>query len=349
MFPGLGTNKSNCYKLVIHLHFHSRATGVTKSIESIFPVLSKHTGARVYGYGINLPTIGCRALLKLVYGRKDTVLHAHRNIELLFALLLRVFGGRFRLVATRHSDTRPSKYTNFLLRRADSVISLTRSMSLKLGEPNTIVRHGVDTSVFTPGGKKGIEGVPQSKLVVVAGRIREAKGQLMVLRSLAPLLKENSAWGLAIVGKVDDKDYAEKILAHAAETGVSSQVHFVPETRDIASIYRSATVVIIASLSEGFSLVCLEAPACGTITVATEGVGVHSEVLTHGKSGFLFPPGNEEALRAILSGIIDGRVSLNPSEIRQNIIDNWDLEKSVLGLLKVYGILSSREFVIPGE
>lgn len=322
--------------MVIHLHFHSRATGVTKSIESIFPVLSKHTEAAVFGYGIKLPRIGFLSLLKLVYGRKDTVIHAHRNIELLFALLLRFTGGRFRLIATRHSDTYPSKYTTFLLKKADAIISLTRSMSLKLAEPNTIVRHGVDTAVFTPGGKKGIPGVPQSKLVVVAGRIREAKGQLSVLRSLVPLLRENSDWGLVIIGKIDDKEYADKMVAHASETGVSSQVHFIAETRDIASIYRSATIVVIASLSEGFSLVCLEAPACGIITVATEGVGVHSEVLAHGKNGFLFPPGDEPALRKILSDIIGGRATLEPSEIRQNIIDNWDLEKSVAGLLKVY-------------
>jgi mannosyltransferase len=324
--------------LIIHLHFHSRTTGVTKSIESIFPALAKYAEARVFGYGIRLPRIGLFSLLRLVYSGVNTVIHAHRNNELIFALFIRLLGGRFRLIATRHSETRPSRFTTFLLKKADVIISLTASMSAKLPQPNTIVRHGVDTELFSPGEKKKIEGVSQNNLIIAVGRVRPAKGQLMILKSVEPLLRENRNWGLVIIGKTDDKEYAAEILSRAAEKKIASQVHFVPETRDIAGIYRAANVVVIASSTEGFSLVCLEAPACGIITVATEGVGVHSEVLTHGKNGFLFPPGDEEALRKILSDIISASVTLNPVEIRQNIIDNWDLEKSALGLLKVYGI-----------
>ncbi len=156
----------------------------------------------------------------------------------------------------------------------------------------------------------------------------------MILKSVEPLLQENPDWGLVIIGKTDDKEYAGEILSLAAKNNIASQVHLVSETRDIAGIYRAAGVVVIASSTEGFSLVCLEAPSCGIITVATEGVGVHSEVLTHGKNGFLFPPGDEEALRKILADIINGKVSPDPSVIRKNIIDNWDLEKSVAGVAK---------------
>ena len=66
------------------------------------------------------------------------------------------------------------------------------------------------------------------------------------------------------------------------------QVHFIPESNKLIDYYRASTIVVIASVSEGFSLVCLEAMACGLITIATESVGIHSEVINHGENGFLF-------------------------------------------------------------
>ncbi len=42
-------------------------------------------------------------------------------------------------------------------------------MSAKLLQPNTIVRHGVDTELFKPGEKKKIEGVPQNNLIIAVG------------------------------------------------------------------------------------------------------------------------------------------------------------------------------------
>ena len=40
----------------------------------------------------------------------------------------------------------------------------------------------------------------------------------------------------------------------ASERGISSQLHFLPETDDILSYYRATDAVVIASESEGFSL-----------------------------------------------------------------------------------------------
>jgi len=324
--------------LVIHFHFHSRVTGVTKSIESIFPVILKHTDARVFGYGINLPRIGLLSLLKMVYSAENHIVHTHRNNEILFALLLRMLGAKFRLVFTRHAESTPSGFTIYLMRKADVLVSLTRTMSASLPIKNIIVRHGVDTEFFNIGEKKNIDGIPQTNLITVIGRVRPAKGQLLVMKALAPLLRKYSDWGLIIIGKIDKREYSDEILSVARLEDVVSQVHFIAETGCIADYYHASTVVVIASSSEGFSLVCLEAPACGIITVATEGVGVHSEVLTHGKNGFLFPPGDEEALRGIIEGIIDKELVISQSVIRQNITDNWNLEKTVQALLKVYGV-----------
>jgi mannosyltransferase len=322
--------------MVIHIHFHSHKTGVTRSIENIIPVLNKYTEAGVFGYGIDATKTGLLSLLKLIYSKKDIVIHAHRNNEMIFALHLRRCGGSFKLIFTRHSLTRPSGFTCYLMRKADHVVSLCSAMSEILPVKSTIIPHGINTDLFRINERTVIPGLQQEKLVCVAGRIRYTKGQLVVMKALAPVLKVNPTWGLMMIGKIDEKKYAEEILSTASKFDVARQVHFIPETDEIVKFFQASSVAIIASMSEGFSLVCLEAMACGLITIATDKVGIHPEVIDNGRNGFLFPVNDHESLRSIFTDIVSGKVQIEPERIRQTIVDNWSVEKSVKELMKLY-------------
>jgi mannosyltransferase len=321
--------------MIVHIHFHSHKTGVTRSVENIIPVMNKLSEALVFGYGIDAPKISLPHFLKLVYTGNKLVIHAHRNNEIIFALLLRLLGGKFRLIFTRHSDSNPSEFTLWLMKKADHVVSLSSSMSKNLPLKSTIIKHGVNTEFFTIGEKKSI-GIPQKNLISVIGRIRPAKGQLVVMKSLIEPLKNNTDWGLLLIGKIDVKEYSDEIISIAGDNGILSQVHFIPESEEIITYYRASSIVIIASISEGFSLVCLEAMACGLITIATESVGIHSEVITNGLNGFLFPKNDDKFLSRIIIDIMSDKTSLNPEKIRQTIVDNWSVEKNVRELMKLY-------------
>jgi mannosyltransferase len=76
--------------------------------------------------------------------------------------------------------------------------------------------------------------------------------------------------------------------------------------------------------------------ACGLITIATENVGIHSEVIKHGENGYLFPKNDHEYLSSIFTDIINKKIVLVPEKIRKTILDNWSVDKSVLELLKLY-------------
>ena len=324
--------------MIIHFHFHSRATGVTKSIEYIIPFLNRFSDAVVIGYGIKAPKISLFSLLRLVYSDDKTIIHTHRNNEIIFALLLRILRGRFKLVFTRHAESKPSNFTCFLMKKADLLVSLNPSMSIRLPLKNTLIRHGINTEFFKILDKKKIDNIPQENLISVIGRLRPAKRQHVVLEALISLLRKNPNWGLLLIGKIDKKEYAEKMLSMALENGISSQVHIIPESDNIIDYYSASSIVVIASKSEGFSLICLEAMSCGLITIATESVGIHSEVIKHGENGFLFPKDDPKCLRLIISDIMSKKLILNPEKIRQSIIDNWSVEKSALELLKLYEI-----------
>lgn len=322
--------------VLIHFHFHNRRTGVTRSIENVTPSLQEKFSFYIFGYGIAGPKIGLRSLLKLVLSRNYFVLHVHRNNEMFFALLLRMVGGKFKLVATRHAESKPSALTLFLLRRADEVIALTSSMAHQLPMKSTVIGHGVDTTVFIPTHSRGLKNITQKNVVSVIGRVRKAKGQHIFLEAITPILKRNPEWAALVIGRVDKPTFLEELKQVVKAHNVENQVYFFDETRDIIPVYQGSTVVVVPSFTEGFSLVCLEAMACGCMVVATEDVGIHSELIRQGETGYLFPSGDAQKLRSILEEIITRQGNQMAEEIRKTAVTYWDIEVESSKLAQLY-------------
>jgi glycosyltransferase involved in cell wall biosynthesis len=61
---------------------------------------------------------------------------------------------------------------------------------------------------------------------------------------------------------------------------------------------------MLSSLSEGISLTLLEAMAASLPVIATD-VGGNREVVAHGETGFLVPPGSPEAIASATLALID--------------------------------------------
>lgn len=322
--------------ILIHFHFHKRRTGVTRSIENVIPSLQQKFELYIFGYGIAGPKINLRRLLSLVMSKTYFALHVHRNNEMMFAFFLRILGGKFKLIATRHAESAPSSLTLFLLRRADEVIALTKSMAMQLPMKATVIGHGVDTSVFVPSQAKGIRGVAQKNCVSVIGRVRKAKGQHIFLEAIGPLLKSNPEWAAVITGRVDKPAFKEELQQIVKKHGVQDQVYFFEETADIIPVYQGSTVVVVPSFTEGFSLVSLEAMSCGCMVIATEGVGIHSELIQHGKTGYLFRAGNVENLQSVLKEAMAQQNSQMTSVVRQFAVSNWDIEVESANLTQLY-------------
>jgi len=322
--------------ILVHFHFHRRRTGVTRSIENVLPNLQQKFETYIFGYGIEGPKIGLGKMLGLIFGRTYFVLHAHRNNELMVALLFRFLGGKFKLIATRHAESNPSNLTLSLLKKADAVVTLTQAMSKALPMHSTVIGHGIDTSFFTPAKTGGLEGVKQKNIISVIGRVREAKGQKVFLEAVAPVLQENKEWATVIVGKVDEDAFLSALQEIVKAHIIEEQVYFFEETKDILKIYQASTVVVVPSFTEGFSLVCLEAMSCGCIVVATDTVGVHPELITHGQTGFLFPPGNVEVLRNILESVTSVTNIDIQEKARLMAVSRWDVSNESEKLAALY-------------
>lgn len=250
-------------------------------------------------------------------------------------LLYRILGAKFTLVASRHAATTPSKFTLFLLKKVDKVVTLITSMSKSLGIPNTIVGHGIAVDTFVPEESQKIKIVSQKNIILNVGRVRKAKGQVTLLKALNHL-KNYKDWALVIVGKVDKPDFLIELKAIAQQQEIEKQVYFIPETKNIIPYYQAAKIMVAPSFSEGFSLVTAEAMSCENTVIASKNVGVHSQVIHNEKNGYLFTAGNINELKEHLTGLMDEKKKYLGEEARSEIIKNWSAEKEAKKLTLTY-------------
>ncbi|SNS64523.1 mannosyltransferase [Belliella buryatensis] len=322
--------------ILIHFHFHKRKTGLTSSIENVLPYLERNFEIYIFGSLLSGKIIGWLEVLKLLQTRRKVIVHVHRNNEILRALFLRVIGSDFKLIATRHAESTPSRLTLSLLKKADAVISLTPKMQLSLPFSSTVVGHGVQTEFFRPDSSVKISNVIQENIICIAGRVRERKGHQVVLDAVQPILAKYPNWALVIVGKIDDQQFVENLKGDISSNKLTSQVYFHPETKNIKKYYQASKIVVVPSYSEGFSLVCLEAMSCGCTVVATSGVGVHGDVIENQKTGYLFSPGDSEELRKVLFGLVSRELKYTSEAARDRIVNEWSAQREANQLKMLY-------------
>lgn len=321
--------------ILIHTHFHKRRTGVTRSIENVLPFFSRKFETYLYGYGVNGSHLTPKQLRKFLFSDREVVVHCHRNNEIIRMLVYRALGAKFILVATRHAETKPSGLTLKLLKSADRVVTLIQSMSVNLGVKNTIVGHGVAADKFVPKENVQLENVSKKNIILCAGRVRKAKGQVVLLEA-SEILKEHKDWVLVIVGKVDKPAFLEELKEIAKKQAIENQVYFINETSDIVKYYQASKLVVVPSFSEGFSLVTAEAMSCGCTVIATKNVGVHSSLITNNTNGYLFNAGNVNELKDLLTQFITKKIPDLGVQAREEIVLNWSAQKEAENLMKVY-------------
>ena len=321
--------------IVVHTHIHKRKTGVTRSIENVLPFLSQSLKAYVFGSNIDGEYISKKELKNLLFSDAPVVVHAHRNNELMLMLWYQFLGAKFGLVATRHSATTPSGLTKFLLKKADKVVSLIEPVHHDLGIENVCIPHGVNTDEFKPDSTIKLSNISQSNIILNTGRTRKSKGQLTLVKSVG-FLKNHGDWALVMVGKIDDQKFYSQLQSVIKNFGIENQVYFIPETREIIPYYQAASIFVAPSHSEGFALVTAEAMACECTTIASEHVGVHSQLIQNGKTGYLFEVGNHQQLEKILERIISGDLKETGSAARAEITEHWSAKLEAERLSELY-------------
>ncbi|WP_448621626.1 glycosyltransferase family 4 protein [Geodermatophilus sp. URMC 65] len=129
-------------------------------------------------------------------------------------------------------------------------------------------------------------------LVALVGRIEEQKGVDHLVRAAVPVVARVPEAHFVVVGDGTRRPEMERL---AAELGVADRVHFTGWRHDLADVARAVDVLALPSRWEAFGIVNLEAMAAAKPVVgfAVEGV---PEVVVHGETGLLSPPGATDRL-----------------------------------------------------
>jgi glycosyltransferase involved in cell wall biosynthesis len=129
------------------------------------------------------------------------------------------------------------------------------------------------------------------------------KGLVPLLEGLAKLRTEHSS-DLVVVGRPrPDSRVGETI----ERLGLADSVTFVSDVSDdrLVELYAEASVAVVPSLYEGFSLPAIEAMACGVPLVATTGGALPEVVGADGDNALTVPPGDPGALAVAIGRVLD--------------------------------------------
>jgi glycosyltransferase involved in cell wall biosynthesis len=117
---------------------------------------------------------------------------------------------------------------------------------------------------------------------------------------------------------------------------------FVGFREDRDDILGTLTLLVLPSLSEGLGSVLLEAMRSSVPVVASE-VGGVPEVVDHGRSGILIPPGDAASLGIAVRKLLgDGRERARIAEEGLLRLRHFDVRRMVDGSEEVYREILSR-------
>ena len=164
-----------------------------------------------------------------------------------------------------------------------------------------VVHNGVDTELFAPSAH--VTKVP-GRIVTTASADVPLKGLVFLIEALAKLRTERENAHLVVIGRSAERG---PIAAALDRFGLRGHVTFEEGVGwdRLVRLYQEAQVAVVPSLYEGFSLPAIEAMACATPLVATDGGALPEVVGADGDSAVVVPAGDAGGLAAAMGALLD--------------------------------------------
>ena len=261
-------------------------------------------------------------LLSLLRRDRIQILHAHLFLANVAARLLGWMVGVPVVITTHHDTDVWMGWRHRLLERLTAPLSsavvacseAVRRYALEVhGLPVGLLRtlHNgteIPEALPDPGTRdrlrRELGASPGDLLVGAVGRLDEPKKGLAIFLAAARLLaRDIPRVRFAIVG---DGPARGALEARAAREGVGARTVFTGGRRDVGALMGAFDLFVQPSRWEGFGVTLLEAMAAGTPIVASR-VGGVPEVVLHGETGLLVPPGSPEDLAQACTALLRDR------------------------------------------
>jgi len=209
-----------------------------------------------------------------------------------------------------------------------------------------IIYDGIDVTQFHPerlgdSVRAEFNLVPDIPLCGVVGRIAHWKGHRTFIDAAALVLQKYPEARFMIVGDAvtpSDQVLKQELLSHIHQLGLEEAIIFTGLRQDVPDIMAALNVHVLPSeMPEPWGLVVLEAMATGRPVIATR-QGGPLEMVIEGKTGYLVPPSDPEALARALLTLFD-----NPEQAqamgragRARCVSQFTLERAARDVMARY-------------
>lgn len=169
------------------------------------------------------------------------------------------------------------------------------------------------------------------KLIVSIGELDDNKNQIVAIRALAKLNRQDYKYIICGVGSNKDK-----LLSEAKILGVDNRLILAGYRSDIPDILNAADIFVFPSFHEGMSVSALEAMACGLPLICSRIRG-NVDIVTDGENGFLFKPSDALSLSNHINKLItDTSLRQKMGAINRERVEAYSFESVKKELVSVY-------------
>jgi UDP-glucose:(heptosyl)LPS alpha-1,3-glucosyltransferase len=152
-----------------------------------------------------------------------------------------------------------------------------------------VIYNGVDSERFNPALRETYRSDLRNQLsigdhetvLLFVSRNFKRKGLIPLIKSISLMGNKAAALKVLVVGRGNPRPYQ----GLADRQGVAGRLLFVGEEKNIEKYYGASDFLVLPTLYDPFSNVCLEALACGLPVITTESNGA-AEIITQGKNGY---------------------------------------------------------------
>jgi glycosyltransferase involved in cell wall biosynthesis len=205
----------------------------------------------------------------------------------------------------------------------------------------TVIYYGIEAERFAqPQPPRDVQDLPDRPLIVgTIGRLEPRKGHEYLIRAMPAVLQQVPQATLRIAGH-DPWRHGQTLQAAIAESGVEEHVRLIGFESDVPAFLHTLDVFALASRSEGFGQVLIEAMAAGKPVVASR-IAPLSEIVVDGDSGLLVEPENPKAFADAIRWLLT-----HPREAmamgrrgQERVRSHFSAERMAAETLSFYGTL----------
>lgn len=175
-----------------------------------------------------------------------------------------------------------------------------------------VITSGVDEVFFD------ITSKHQSQTVLYARSLEPVYDAETLIKSIPYVIAKKSDADFIFAGSGSQETYLKNL---AKQLGITGKIKFLGRISNehVASLMKDAGVYVSTAKADGTSIALLEAMASGLVPVVTD-IEANRPFISHGKDGYLFPPGDEKVLAECIIKALSREISNSDLENKRKEI-----------------------------